>query len=59
MKNGMANNVDPDEKARYEPSYLDLHCLHRYSFWSAGLKGFFLVLPENITDTNKNSLVKD
>ena len=35
----MANNVDPDEMARYEQSYLDLHCLHRNLCWSAGLKG--------------------
>ena len=34
-----ANSVDPDETARYEPSHLDLHCLHRYMFWSAVLKG--------------------
>ena len=35
----MANSVDPDETARYEPSHLDLHCLHRYLFSPAGLKG--------------------
>ena len=35
----MANSVDPDEMARYESSHLDLHCLYRYWFWSAGLKG--------------------
>ena len=33
----MANSVDPDETARYEPSYQDLHCLHRYLRWSARL----------------------
>ena len=36
----MSNNVDPDETAhmsRYEPSHLDLLCLHMYLFWSAGL----------------------
>ena len=38
-KNRMANSVDPDETAHYEPSHLDLHCLLRYLFWSAGLKG--------------------
>ena len=27
MKNRLANSVDFDETARYEPSYLDLHCL--------------------------------
>ena len=37
-KNRMANSEDPDGTARYEPSHLDLHCLHRYLFWSAGLK---------------------
>ena len=34
----MANNVDPDEKARYEPSHLDLHNLHRNLYWSVALK---------------------
>ena len=33
----MANNVDPDETC-YESSHLDIHSLHRYWFWSAGLK---------------------
>ena len=35
----MANSLDPDETAHNEPSHLDLHCLHRYLFWSAGPKG--------------------
>ena len=30
--NKMASCVDPDEKAHNEPSYLDLHCLHRYLY---------------------------
>ena len=34
----MANSMDPDETARYEPSHQDLHCLHRYLFRSTGLK---------------------
>ena len=34
----MINSVDPDETARYEPSHLDLHCLQRYLYWSAGLR---------------------
>ena len=38
--NRMANIVDPDEMAHYEPSHLDLHCLQRYMFWSAVLKEF-------------------
>ena len=37
-QNRMANSVDPDEKARYKPSHLDLHCLQRYMFWSVWLK---------------------
>ena len=28
-RNRMANNVDPDEMAHYEPSHQDLHCLQR------------------------------
>ena len=35
----MANNVDPDETARYEPSHQDLHCLQKTLFSSAELKG--------------------
>ena len=38
----MAKNVNPDETAHHEPSHLDLHCLHRYWFWSVGLKGLRL-----------------
>ena len=38
IKIRMANNVDPDEMAGYQPSHLDLHCLCRYWFWSALLK---------------------
>ena len=34
----MANSVDPNETARYQPSYLDLHCLQRYLNWSVGMK---------------------
>ena len=37
-QNRMANSVDPDETAHYEPSHQDLHCLHRFLVWSAGLK---------------------
>ena len=39
IKNRMVNSVDTDEMAHYEPSHLDLHCYHRYLFWSTGLKG--------------------
>ena len=40
----MANSVDPDETAHYEPSHQDLHCLQRYLIWSAVLKGVILSL---------------
>ena len=33
----MANSAYPDGTARYEPSHLDLHCLQRYMYWSAGM----------------------
>ena len=26
----MANHVDADETAHYEPSHLDVHCLQKY-----------------------------
>ena len=35
----MANSVDPDEMAHYEPSHLDLYCVQKYLSKSAGLKG--------------------
>ena len=40
IKNRMTNSVDPDETARYEPSHLDIQCLHRYMylFLSAGVR---------------------
>ena len=38
-KNRMANSVDLDVTARHEPSHLDQHYLHKYLFWSTGLKG--------------------
>ena len=38
----MANNVDPVEMAYYVPSHLDLQCLDRCLFWSAGLTGLTL-----------------
>ena len=41
--NKMASCVDPDEMAHYEPSHLDLHCLHRYLYWSTGLKRVKLI----------------
>ena len=28
INNRMADSVDPDETARYEPSHLDVHYLH-------------------------------
>ena len=37
-QNRMADSVDPDEMALYEPSHRDLYCLHMYLIWSAGLQ---------------------
>ena len=37
--NRLANCVEPDEMAHYEPSHLDLRSLHRYLYRSTGLKG--------------------
>ena len=37
--NKMASSVNPGEMSHYEPSHLDLHCLHRYLYLSIGLKG--------------------
>ena len=39
IKSRKANSVDPDETARYKPSHLDMHCLHRCQCLSAGMKG--------------------
>ena len=47
----MANSVDPDEMAHYELSQLDLHCLHRYLFWSAGLKGLMYCIINTVTSS--------
>ena len=41
----MANSVYPDETALHEPSHLDLLCLYRYLFLSAGLGEFTVSLP--------------
>ena len=37
--NKMASSVSPDEMAQYEPSHLNLHCLHRYLYQSTRLNG--------------------
>ena len=38
INNRIAKSVVSDATALYEPSHLDLHCLQRYQYWSAGLK---------------------
>ena len=47
----MANKVDPDGTAHYEPSHQDLHCLQKKMFWSivwsAGLKWLSVYFKEN------------
>ena len=30
VKDTIANSLEPDETAHFEPSYLDLHCLQKY-----------------------------
>ena len=55
----MASSVDPDEMAHYEPSHLDLHCLHWYLYRSTGLtelKGIFKVYTVPIS-TNTRIIV--
>ena len=39
INNKMANSVDPDKMACYKLSHMDLHCLQRFLYWSAGMKG--------------------
>ena len=41
-----SSSLDPDETARYEPPHLDLHFLHRYIFWTAGMQGFNILKYE-------------
>ena len=36
--NKMAKSVDPNQTAHYEPSHLDLHCLHWLLYRSTGFK---------------------
>ena len=38
INKSVANSVDPDEMARFEPSHLDLHCLQKHLYWTAGMK---------------------
>ena len=40
----MANSLDPDKMAHDEPSHRDVHCLHRYWFLSAALKGLSMAM---------------
>ena len=54
----MANSEDPDEMAHYMPFHLDLHCLQRYQYWSAGLKGLWLrMLGKNFSRRHFGILV--
>ena len=43
VRNQMATSEAQDETVCYNPSYLDLHCLHMYLLRSAGLKGCCVV----------------
>ena len=51
-QNRMANSVDPDEMAHYEPFHLDLHCSIRYLYKSAGLKGLIITTVEFNCDSS-------
>ena len=44
----MANSVDCDKTAGFELSHLVLHCLHKYLFWFARLKGFSISVISKI-----------
>ena len=44
----MMNSVAPDEMAHYEPSQLDLHCLQKYLYWSAWMKGLKIAEKWNV-----------
>ena len=55
-QNRMANSVYPDETAHYEPSHQDLHSLHRYLVWFAGLKGLNLFL-RGLDSSNRFSAI--
>ena len=48
-QNRMANSVDPDETAHYEPSHQDLRCLQKQMVWSAVLKGLTMSQPMRAT----------
>ena len=52
----MANSVDPDETARYEPSHLDLHCLHMYMFGLQGWKGLTSLAKTEMLSSIKQTL---
>ena len=52
-ENTMANNVKPDGMAHVEPSYLNLHCLQRYWFWSAGVKGLNYINGHQTNSKNR------
>ena len=44
------------ETARNEPSHLDLHCLHRYMFWSAGMNASKIVINFKCTTETFNNI---
>ena len=53
----MANSGDSDETVHHEPSHLDLHCLHKYLFWSVRLKGQTrLKIQQDFNDLNTDWL---
>ena len=52
IQNQMANSVNPDVTARYEPSHLVLHCLQWYMFWFVGVNYMIRAAPfENVSSS--------
>ena len=51
--NRIANSVDPDETAHNEPFHLEQHCLHKFLFCSAGLKGLYISLKYILAKSSK------
>ena len=44
----------PDEMVHYKLSHLDLHCLHRYLYWSKELEGLkHIILHINLMAPDK------
>ena len=58
MNARLANSVDPDETARYEPSHLDLHCLQRRLYWPTWMEGltFYNILGGRLKQSHVKTI---